>query len=37
MPSLFHLREYAEAGGLVSYGVDRSDLFRRACRAWPMR
>jgi putative ABC transport system substrate-binding protein len=30
MPSLFHLREYAEAGGLVSYGVDRSDLFRRA-------
>jgi putative ABC transport system substrate-binding protein len=29
-PSLFHLREYAEVGGLVSYGVDRSDLFRRA-------
>jgi putative ABC transport system substrate-binding protein len=30
IPSTFHLREYAEAGGLVSYGVDRSDLFRRA-------
>ena len=30
LPSTFHLREYAEAGGLVSYGVDRSDLFRRA-------
>lgn len=30
IPSTFHLREYAEAGGLVSYGVDRADLFRRA-------
>jgi putative ABC transport system substrate-binding protein len=30
LPSTFHLREFAEAGGLVSYGVDRSDLFRRA-------
>ena len=30
LPSIFHLREFAEAGGLVSYGVDRSDLFRRA-------
>jgi len=30
VPSTFHLREYAEAGGLVSYGVDRADLFRRA-------
>ena len=29
MPTIFHLREYAEAGGLVSYGVDRLDLFRR--------
>ena len=29
MPTVFHLREYAEAGGLVSYGVDRLDLFRR--------
>ena len=30
LPSTFHLREFAEAGGLISYGVDRSDLFRRA-------
>ena len=30
VPSVFHLREYAKAGGLVSYGVDRADLFRRA-------
>jgi putative ABC transport system substrate-binding protein len=30
LPSTFHLREYPTVGGLVSYGVDRSDLFRRA-------
>jgi putative tryptophan/tyrosine transport system substrate-binding protein len=30
LPSIFHLREFAAVGGLVSYGVDRSDLFRRA-------
>jgi putative tryptophan/tyrosine transport system substrate-binding protein len=30
LPSTFHLREFPTAGGLVSYGVDRSDLFRRA-------
>jgi putative ABC transport system substrate-binding protein len=30
LPSMFHLREYAKVGGLVSYGVDRNDLFRRA-------
>ena len=30
LPSTFHLREFAAAGGLMSYGVDRSDLFRRA-------
>jgi putative ABC transport system substrate-binding protein len=30
LPSTFHLREFPIAGGLVSYGVDRSDLFRRA-------
>jgi putative ABC transport system substrate-binding protein len=30
LPSSFHLREFAESGGLLSYGVDRSDLFRRA-------
>jgi putative ABC transport system substrate-binding protein len=30
LPSTFHLRGFPIAGGLVSYGVDRSDLFRRA-------
>ena len=30
LPSTFHLREFAAVGGLLSYGVDRSDLFRRA-------
>jgi putative tryptophan/tyrosine transport system substrate-binding protein len=29
-PSMFHLREFADAGGLLAYGVDRSDLYRRA-------
>jgi putative ABC transport system substrate-binding protein len=30
LPSIFHLAEFAQAGGLVAYGPDRSDLFRRA-------
>src|SRR5262249_20855678 len=30
LPSMFHLREFADVGGLMSYGVDRNDLFRRA-------
>jgi len=30
LPSIFHLREFADAGGLMAYGVDRSTLFRRA-------
>jgi ABC-type uncharacterized transport system substrate-binding protein len=30
IPSMFHLREFADVGGLVSYGADRTDLFRRA-------
>jgi ABC-type uncharacterized transport system substrate-binding protein len=30
LPTTFHLREFADVGGLISYGVDRSDLFRRA-------
>ena len=30
LPSMFHLREFVDVGGLVSYGVDRSDLYRRA-------
>jgi putative ABC transport system substrate-binding protein len=28
--SVFHLPEFVHAGGLLSYGPDRSDLFRRA-------
>jgi putative ABC transport system substrate-binding protein len=28
--SIFHIREFVDAGGLVSYGPDRSDLFHRA-------
>jgi putative ABC transport system substrate-binding protein len=30
LPSRFHLREFTDAGGLIAYGPDRSDLFRRA-------
>ncbi len=30
LPSIFHLSEFADAGGLVAYGPDRADLFRRA-------
>jgi putative tryptophan/tyrosine transport system substrate-binding protein len=30
LPSTFHLREFPAVGGLLSYGVDRSDMFRRA-------
>jgi putative ABC transport system substrate-binding protein len=30
LPTIVGPREYAEAGGLVSYGADNSDLFRRA-------
>jgi putative tryptophan/tyrosine transport system substrate-binding protein len=30
LPSTFHLSEFAAAGGLVAYGPDRSDMFRRA-------
>jgi putative ABC transport system substrate-binding protein len=30
LPSIFHLREFVEAGGLIAYGPDRSGLFRRA-------
>jgi putative ABC transport system substrate-binding protein len=30
LPSLFGLREYVEAGGLVAYGADIADLNRRA-------
>jgi len=30
LPSIYQLSEYVEAGGLMAYGPDRSDLFRRA-------
>jgi len=30
LPSIFHLREFADSGGLAAYGVDRADMFRRA-------
>jgi putative ABC transport system substrate-binding protein len=30
LPSIFFLREFVQSGGLMSYGPDRSDLFRRA-------
>ena len=30
LPSIFHFSEFADAGGLVTYGPDRADLFRRA-------
>ena len=30
LPSIFHLREFADSGGLVAYGPERADLFRRA-------
>jgi putative ABC transport system substrate-binding protein len=30
LPSIFHLTEFVDSGGLVAYGPDRSDQFRRA-------
>ena len=30
LPSIFHITEFANAGGLIAYGPDRADLFRRA-------
>ena len=30
LPSIFHLGEFADSGGLVAYGPDRPDQFRRA-------
>jgi putative tryptophan/tyrosine transport system substrate-binding protein len=30
LPTMFSLREYAEAGGLMSYGENVADFFRRA-------
>jgi putative ABC transport system substrate-binding protein len=30
LPSAFHLPEFVQVGGLMAYGPDRADLFRRA-------
>jgi putative ABC transport system substrate-binding protein len=30
LPSIFQFSEFADSGGLVAYGPDRSDMFRRA-------
>jgi putative ABC transport system substrate-binding protein len=30
LPALYTSREYADAGGLLSYGADQADLYRRA-------
>jgi putative ABC transport system substrate-binding protein len=30
LPAIYHSSEFADAGGLVTYGPDRNDLFRRA-------
>jgi putative ABC transport system substrate-binding protein len=30
LPAIYELREYAQTGGLISYGTDLADLFRRA-------
>jgi putative ABC transport system substrate-binding protein len=30
LPSIYNVGDFAEAGGLVTYGPDRGDLFRRA-------
>ena len=30
LPSIYHLREFVDSGGLMAYGPDRADLFRRS-------
>ena len=30
LPSIYYISEFADAGGLVAYGPDRADMFRRA-------
>jgi putative ABC transport system substrate-binding protein len=32
LPAMFASREFADAGGLISYGVDYPDLYRRAAK-----
>jgi putative ABC transport system substrate-binding protein len=29
LPAMYELREYVEAGGLISYGADINDIWRR--------
>jgi len=29
LPAIYHLREYAAAGGLISYGIDLPDVYRQ--------
>jgi putative tryptophan/tyrosine transport system substrate-binding protein len=29
LPAMYHLREYAAAGGLMSYGIDLTDVYRQ--------
>jgi putative ABC transport system substrate-binding protein len=29
LPTMYHFREYAVAGGVVSYGIDPSDVYRQ--------
>jgi putative ABC transport system substrate-binding protein len=29
VPAIYHFREFAEAGGLVSYGIDPADTYRQ--------
>jgi putative tryptophan/tyrosine transport system substrate-binding protein len=29
VPTMYHFREFAEAGGLVSYGIDPADVYRQ--------
>jgi len=30
LPAVYHIRPFVTAGGLMSYGVDFSDMFRQA-------
>ena len=34
LPAVFHWREFVEAGGLMSYGANSSELFRRAAAVY---
>ena len=34
LPSMYGSREYVEAGGLMSYGADLADSYRRVATTW---